>query len=130
MTVDLSRVVGNAVSIAQHVGVTATATITRPAPPPNPLTGVQSGSPVTQTVSALQAESRRYVRKDDAVWTQARVVLFVAAIHAQWTPKRGDQCTWAGLTSVISGIEEYAPSGSAIGWFLAIGAARGGPSRD
>lgn len=128
--IDLASILGTAVGAAQNLGVAGTATITRPAPPPNPLTGVQSGSPVTQTVPVLQAESRRYVRKDDAAWTQARVVLFVAAIHAAWTPKRGDQCTWAGLTSAISGIEEYAPSGSAIGWFLAVGAAASGGSRD
>ena len=128
--INFSRIIANATGVAGQVGVASTATIARH-PLPNALTGVVSGSPVTQTVAnVLQAKERRYVRKGDAAWTQARVILFVAAENVSWAPKRGDVCTWGGVSAPIAEVEEYAPAGTAIGWHLAVGAGVSGGSHD
>lgn len=123
MPLDLRALVGNAVPVATSAGAASTITIARPVVP-NPLTGATSGSPVTQTVPHVMPTSARKIGKaNDAAWSTARVVLFVAAAHVSWPPKRGDHCTWGGVTAPIAALEEFAPAGVAIGWYVAVGGA-------
>jgi hypothetical protein len=118
---NLVTVAANAVRTAKRSGVAATATITRPAPPPNALTGVQAGSAVPQTVAVIQADAYRTNKKGDAAWSTARVVLFVASEMVAFTPEIGDHCTFAGQKGRITGRDSYAPAGAVIGYFLAVG---------
>ena len=95
MSLDLAAITQNAVGAATKAGVTAPITITRPAPPPNPLTGVQAGSTTTQTLNAVQAQSRKSAKKNDAAWTAVTTVLFVAAADLTFTPQRADLVAYA-----------------------------------
>ncbi|MBX9853917.1 MAG: hypothetical protein K2Y26_00200 [Gemmatimonadaceae bacterium] len=123
MPLDLRALVGNAVPVATSAGAASTLTITRPVVP-NPLTGTTSGSPVVQEVKHVFPTTARKIGKgNDAAWSSARVVLFVAAAHVTWPPKRGDQCTWGGITAPIAALDQYEPNGVAIGWYVAVGGA-------
>lgn len=121
MALDLRTITQGAMRTATGVGVTASATITRPAPPPDPLTGVVTGTPVAQTVPVVQSAARRSAKASDAAWTSVRTALFLAAADATFTPQRGDLVAFAGRTSRLEALEEYAPTGVAIGWFLGVG---------
>jgi hypothetical protein len=120
MALDLAKITQNAVGAATKAGVTAPITITRPAPPPNPLTGVQTGSTTTQTLNAVQAQARKSAKKNDAAWTAVTTVLFVAAADLTFTPQRADLVAYAGRTARIEMLEEYAPNGVALGYFLGL----------
>lgn len=121
MALNLARLTQTALKAATRAGVTATATITRPAGPPDPLTGAQSGTAVTQTVPVVQANSRKAAKASDAAWTSVRTVLMLAAADASFTPQRADLVMFAGRTSRIEALDEYAPTGVPIGWFLGLG---------
>jgi len=122
MALNLAKLTQTGMAAATKAGVTASITITRPVPPPDPLTGVQSGAAVSQTVDAVQAQGRKSAKAGDAAWSSVRTALFVAARDTTFTPLRGDLVAFAGKASRIEAIDEYAPSGTVIGWFLGIGA--------
>lgn len=120
MSLDLAKITQNAVGAATKAGVTASCTITRPAPAPDPLTGVQSGSTTTQTVRAVPTDARTYAKKNDAAWTTVKTALFVAAGDLTFRPQRGDLVAFGGRTSRIEALEEYAPNGTAFGYALGL----------
>lgn len=122
MPVDLAGLTQTAVGIAKQVGVAATVTITRPAGPPNPLTGAATTPSLAQVVPVIQSDARRASRANDAAWTTTRTALFLAAKDATFAPARADLVTFAGRTSRIEALEEFAPAGEPIGWFLGVGA--------
>lgn len=121
MALDLAKLTQTGVKAATKAGVAVSVTITRPVPPPDPLTGVQSGTTVTQTVPVVQANSRKSAKANDAAWTSVRTALFLAAADATFTPQRADLVAFGGRTSRIEALEEYAPTGVPIGWFLGLG---------
>lgn len=104
MPVNLDALTRVAIAGAKQAGVTATATITRPATV-NPTTGASVGSPATQTVDVVQTDARRTSRRSDATWTQARVVLLCAASTLAWTPQVGDTVSFAGQTLRLVAID-------------------------
>lgn len=116
----LAKIVQNAVKAGTTAGVTAPITITR-APLPDPITGSTTGSSVVQTLRAVQADSRRYTKASDAAWTGVRTVLLVAADDCTFTPRRGDLVLYAGQQLRVSAIEEFAPNGTPIQFFLGLG---------
>jgi hypothetical protein len=120
--INFPQIAQTTVRAATAAGATAIATITRPAPPPHPLTGVQSGGSLTQTVDVVQTMARKIAKSNDAAWSTVRTEMFVAANAAQFTPARGDLVTFAGRAGRLEAIEEYAPTGTPLGWFLGVGA--------
>ena len=120
MALGLAKITQTAVQAATQAGVTAPITITRPAPPPNALTGVQTGSTTAQTLNAVQAQSRKYAKKNDAAWTAVTTVLFVAAADLAFTPQRADLVAYAGRTARLEMLEEYAPNGVVLGYFVGL----------
>ncbi len=121
MSLDLAAITQNALGAATKAGVTASCTITRPAPAPDPLTGVQSGSATTQTVRAVPTDARRLSRASDATWAQARVSLFIASSDVTFTPQVGDTATFNGLTMRVTVVDTYAPAGTPIAFLLGLG---------
>jgi hypothetical protein len=120
--VDLGALVVKAIATAKRTGVAGEVTLTRPAPAPNPLTGVASGSSSTQTVDATQASPRRSVLVSDSAWTTARVVLLVPAASLTFTPLTGDLATFGGATGRVTATDSIAPAGTPVAWFIAVGA--------
>ncbi len=116
----LAKIVQNAVKAGTTAGLTAPITITR-SPLPDPITGSTAGSTVTQTLRAVQADSRTYAKATDAAWTGVRTVLLVAAADCTFTPRRGDLVLYAGQQVRVSVVEEYAPNGTPIQLFLGLG---------
>lgn len=121
MAIDLVALTSRAIATAAESGVAARATITRPAPAPDPITGVQSGSAVSQTVDVVQAEARRFGRRGDTTWAQASTALLVAAGSLTFTPQVGDTVTFAGTTLRVTVRDDYAPAGQVIAYFLGLG---------
>lgn len=121
MSLDLAAITQNALGAAAKAGVTAPCTITRPAPAPDPITGAQSGSPVTQTVKALAVTSSLVARRSDAGWAQASKVAFVAANDVTFTPQVGDTATWNGRTMRITAIDVFDPQGTNMAFLLGLG---------
>lgn len=122
MALDLAAITQNAVNAAAKVGVTASCTITRPAPPPDPLTGVQSGSAVTQTVRAIPTDAARIARSLGGAWSQVSAAIFVAMNDVTFTPAVGDAGSFAGATMRITVTHTYAPGGTPIAYLLGMGA--------
>lgn len=120
MPLDFAKLAQTGVAAAAKVGATAPITITRPAPPPDPLTGAASGSTVTQTSRAIPSDARRYAKAGDAAWTTVRTALFVAANDLSFTPQRADLVAYAGRTARLEAIEEYAPNGVPLGYVLGL----------
>jgi hypothetical protein len=121
VSLDLAAITQNALGAASKAGVTASCVITRPAPPPNPLTGTQSGSATTQTVRAVPTDARRLLRASDAAWAQSRVSLFVAFNDVTFTPQVGDTATFNGATMRVTVVDTYAPAGAPIAFLLGLG---------
>jgi hypothetical protein len=122
MAVDVGALVVKALATAKKTGVADVVTITRPAPAPDPLTGVASGTTTVQTVDATQATPRRSVMLSDSAWTTARVVLLIPAKTLTFTPATGDLAAFGGATGRITATEALAPAGTPVAWFLAVGA--------
>lgn len=122
MAVNLGALVAKALEIAKTSGVAGVVTLTRPAPAPNPLTGVSSGSATTQTVTATQSSPRRSVMVTDSAWTTASVVLLVPAASLTFTPATGDLAAFGGATGRVTATSALAPSGTVVAWFVAVGA--------
>ncbi len=120
MALDFAALMLTGVQAAQGVGATASVTITRPAPAPNPLTGVASGSAITQTIDAVPAGARTLTRGADA-WARASVKLFAASAGMTFAPKVGDTAQFAGSTLRVTVADEFAPAGVVVGYFLGCG---------
>lgn len=120
MSIDFAALVAVGVEVAGGVGATSSAVITRPKTPPNPLTGVQTGTDITQTVDVLQVDARKMRRKGDA-WATASVVLFVASNACRFEPKVGDKVYWSRKNMRMTARDDYSPTGSTIGYFLGCG---------
>lgn len=121
MPVDFARAMATGMSAARRAGATFNVVIERPAPAPDRLTGVASGSATTQTVQALQARpSRRQIAANDT-WQRARHVVIVEAAGLTFVPKANDTLTMLGTPVRINVVEEYAPAGVVIGYMLAAG---------
>lgn len=120
MALDLVAITKRAVATAEGVGVTGAVTITRPAPAPNPLTGVASGSTLAQTVDAVAGSARKYGRQGDSRWAQASQALFIAAGACTFPPAIGHLCQFGGVTMRVVVVDEYNPAGATIGYFVGI----------
>lgn len=121
MAVDFAKAVTTAVNAARRVGATCTVTLTRPAPPPNPLTGVVSGSATNQTVTAIQVAPSRVARRYGEAFSRARMVLYVGA-QGVTQPLVGDTCTVVGTKYRVTAVTNDAPGGAIISYMLALGA--------
>lgn len=120
MALDFAKLAQTGIKAVTTAGVTAPITITR-APLPDPITGSTAGSSVVQTLRAVQADSRRYAKASDAAWTSVRTVLLVAAADCTFTPRRGDLVLYGGQHVRLSVVEEFAPNGTPIQFFLGLG---------
>lgn len=121
MPLDFGRLTQTGVQAAKRVGATATATITRPAGPPDPITGVVSGATLVQTVDVVQANARRQAMASSAHWVHARTILLCGATGLAFAPAVGDRVTFAGATGPITAIDAFAPAGTVVAYFLAVG---------
>lgn len=121
MALDLATLTANALSTATGVGVTGRATITRPVPAPNPLTGAASSvSAITQTVDAVAGSPRRFGRRSDAKWADATLALFIASARLTFAPAVGHTCQYGGITMRLVAVDEYLPTGAVIGYVLGL----------
>ncbi len=121
MAINFGAITANALRTASTVGVAGIATITRPLPAPDPLTGAQSGAPVSQTVDVVQQDATQLARRN-AAWSTASVALFAAAAPLTFAPRAGDTATFGGRTVRVTVVEEFAPTGAVIGYFIGGGA--------
>lgn len=121
MAINLAAIVQTAIRTTRTVGVTTPITIARP-PAPNPLTGVVSGAPVTQTLSAVVSEPSMQRKASDAAWGTATLSLYVAAADTTFTPQRGDTVTLGAQTLRIVAIRTDAPAGTPISYTIGVGA--------
>lgn len=122
MALDLAKLTQSGVAAATAAGVSARITITRPAPPPNPTTGVATGTAVPQSVPAIPAQGILSAKARDAAWSEVRTALFVATADTTFAPQRADLVAFAGQTLRVLALEAYAPTGVVIGWYLGVGA--------
>lgn len=121
---NLAALTQTAMKAAQKAGLTGPLTITRPAGTTiNPTTGVASGSALTQTVTRAVGMKPGVLRARGGAWTEAACGVFVAASDLTWTPALYDQGTWAGRTHLITAIGIVNPTGVAIAYEFALGAA-------
>jgi hypothetical protein len=121
VAVDLGVAVTAAFRAAKTAGVTAPVTLTRPAPPPHPTTGVQSGSALTQPLDVVQDSARKHARRGDAAWAQVSVTLFCSAAGLTFTPKVGDTVLYGGMTLRVVVVEDLAPTGAVVAYYLGCG---------
>lgn len=121
MGIDVVALTATGIAAAKRAGLTARITVTRPAPPPNPVTGVASGAAMSQTLDAIQAKPRRSAKAKDGGWTTAQTVLYVAAAGLTFSPTTGDLVTFAGRTLRLAATDEDAAAGTVTGWFLHLG---------
>ncbi|MBY0490623.1 MAG: hypothetical protein K2R93_12345 [Gemmatimonadaceae bacterium] len=120
MALDLVALTTRAVRTATGVGVTGPVTITRPAPAPNPLTGVASGSSVSQTADAVAGSPRKFGRRGDSRWAQASQGLFIAAGALTFAPAIGHVCQFGGSTFRVVAVDDYNPTGATLGYFVGL----------
>lgn len=117
MAVDLVAVVTTAIAAAKRAGVTAAATITKPASAPNPLTGVASGSPVVQVMDVVIITPASLARRNQS-FAEASIAVFASASAFTVDPEPGHTLQVGGKTYRVSVTERYAPSGIAIGFYV------------
>jgi hypothetical protein len=104
---------------ATQVGVTGRATIKRPAPPPNPLTGAASGSEQTQTPHVSSVSPQKFANSD-AMWSTVAMAFYLTALDATFAPLRGDLVTFGGVSGRITAMKVDTETGTTIGWFLGV----------
>ena len=122
MQINFGALVATGITAAAKVGATGIATLTRPAPPPDALTGIAAGSALSQSLTVVQsAPGKRRVHAGSA-WTEARDVLFIAATGLTFAPAVGHTCVFGGITGRVTAVFVYAPAGVPIAYDLAVGA--------
>lgn len=121
MPINLGALTATAIRTASSVGVAGSATITRPLPAPDPITGTQGGAAVPQTVDVVQQDATQLARRN-AAWSTASVALFCAAAPLAFAPRPGDTVTFGGRTVRVTLVEEFAPTGAVIGYYIGGGA--------
>lgn len=122
MSPNLARVVRTAMRAAGTAGARGIAIITRPAPPPDPLTGVASGAPASQSVPVIDSGLARVRNYPGAAWSDAHVVLFCDAAALTFPLMVGHTVTFAGRAGRITALMPFAPAGHDIAYDLAVGA--------
>ncbi len=119
MALNFPQLTQTAMLAAKKAGATARATITRDPPPPNPMTGAQSGSAQTQTVDVIVANPHKFAY-GDAQWTAVESSYFLSAMGASFPPLRGDRITLSGVSGRVTLLKPYTVTGAVLGWFLGV----------
>ena len=114
---DVVALTRQAIRAAASLHLTSRVTVTRPVPPPNPLTGVVAGSPVSFSSDADTVKPARAARRNKA-FVDASCVVYVAAADCTFPPLAGYTLQLAGKTYRIAVVERDLVGGTPVGYLI------------
>lgn len=117
MAVDVAALTQRAMRTAAKAGLLSRATITRPKPAPNAVTGVQTGSEASFTVGVDVVKPAKVARRNRA-FTECSIAVYAAAADCLFAPDAGYTMQVGGKTYRVAAIEPDLVNGAAIGYTI------------